>query len=513
MIGILKPDLGWLRIILTEGLKHEVLQEIPESYPYPLVINRALNESEILKIKLLLKNSGAILTDFSTLKKLIPDHPLTKRKIKYLVNDRSTFFQDIIGIELDPELPANAPSIITLECENGFIVAIPFDVNRTINSVGYTRKPFCSVRGPRFPSEIVSVVTKGKIRKLVFNCLAYLFKKLNQPFCHLWYYPEKYKTAFGFRVDTDFSSPYSIRLTYKLEDSTNLTFTYFIHTQYLFDLGTKKRDFELHCFEHTVYKDYQRNYLNIKQGKKILENLGINPIGFASPYGLWNENLAQAIEDNGLLYSSEFSLDYDDFPFLVSIKNRLSKVWQIPIHPICTGRLIHAGLKPLDIFNYYHHYFRIQETIREPIFIYDHPHHIQKFYRIFYELFLEINKASWVWKTNLTDFYHWWQKRTEHLKNSSWQLSSNTIFVNTANKNPNVYLRIIFPNDYEAFLPLIEGQWEINTLNKSPIPHLLITENSIKNYKKLHTIRTKLQIWSFDKVNKILKLVKIRRKK
>ena len=69
------------------------------------------------------------------------------------------------------------------------------------------------------------------------------------------------------------------------------------------------------------------------------------PVGFAAPHGRWNAGLDAVLDELGYLYSSDFQLGYDDLPFFPWREDRFSSVLQVPIHPICEGLFLDAGVR------------------------------------------------------------------------------------------------------------------------------------------------------------------------
>ncbi|MEO0083905.1 MAG: hypothetical protein ABIK33_05960, partial [candidate division WOR-3 bacterium] len=400
---------------------------------------------------------------------------------------------------------ANGMMPIQKSFGKGFIIALPFDVNQTITDIRNERKPFY-YPSRKFPNEIVSKINKGEVRKLIVNCLRKLFAKMSLPYVHLWYYPNGYQTAFAFRIDIDFDSEKALNAVYDLEKKTNSRFTYFANTKTQTDFANQK-DYQLHCYHHKVFKDYQQNFDNIHTAQQLLGKNNIKPIGFAAPFGSWNKNLQKAMEDCHIHYSSEFSLDYDDLPFYPIIDNRRSTVLQIPIHPICVGRLVHAGLTAEQIFNYYQKYIVKQRQSREPIFLYDHPWRISQFSNVFQQVLAFIKNQPEIWQTTLTEFYFWWQKRLQILDECQWHIDKNQLVVQTQNYVNQAVLHIINTVGQETFLPLHTGIYNLNDLKYQPICFNKITE--LNCYLKLKSKSTKFKLYFYLTLDKILKLLKI----
>ena len=506
-LGILKQDLGWQQILEQEGIIFNTLSTIPAQYLAPIIVNRQIDKSEIPDLQTFIKNGGAILTDFPNLKNIIDNFNYQTTKISYILNDGSDSFNNITAVDL--ELPgylcAGRTRIYQSSFGKGYIIALPFDVNQAICDTRNEQKPFY-YPSRKFPNEIVSVVSKGAVRKLVVNCLRTLFNKMNLPYVHLWYYPKDYKSVFSFRVDTDYSPEKALKVTYDLEEKTDIRFTYFVNTKEHPNITNSDKDFQIHCYIHKVFKDYQKNYDNIKKAKSILEYNSIKPIGFVSPFGLWNENLQKAMEDCGIQYSSEFSLSYDDLPFFPIIENKRSNVLQIPVHPICIGRLVHAGLTPEKCFDYYKRYFAKQVQANEPLFIYDHPHRIAQFPDVFILILNNAKKLPDIWLTNMTEFYHWWKVRLSALSKTKWQIENQSLKVETQNQDSRLYLHIITPNNKQAFVPLKQTIYNLKDLGCKSI--LMTQKPDNKNYKRLKSKRTRLQMNFYQTIDAILHLIK-----
>jgi len=487
-----------------EGVLYQLLDTIPDQYDYPIIINRSLNQYELQQIQKLLNHGTCILTDTFNLEKIKPDLKFASRKNRYLLNDGTDIFNNITAIDYQY---AGHNKIFQSEYGNGNIIAIPFHINQALLDTGNERKPFY-YPSRKFPSEITAKVNKGVIRKLVINCIRKLYRKMNLNYAHLWYYLNQMQSAFAFRVDTDFGPESSLQATFDLEDKTGIKFTYFVNTKAHPALANNKRDFQIHCYEHLVYKDYQRNYDNIHKAKSILEKSGINPIGFVSPYGLWNQHIQKAIEDNKLKYSSEFSFAYDDLPLFPVIENRWSGVMQIPVHPICIGRLVHASLSQDQCLDYYQKYFDKQLQANEPIFIYDHPHRIIQFPDIFYKILMRAKQLPDIWLTNMTEFYHWWQARLSTLKQSQWQIKQDQLHINTQNQTDKIFLHIITPDQTETFIPLQQGIYNLQNLSYKNIIKPIMDKTEIANYPKLKSRRTRMQINFYQCIDKILDKIK-----
>ena len=120
------------------------------------------------------------------------------------------------------------------------------------------------------------------------------------------------------------------------------THAYTHHPSVLDDL--RDHDTQSHGHFHHVYREPEANRLNLERGTEILCSSGIEPVGFAGPHGRWRASLDEQLEDLGYLYSSDFQIGYDDFPFYPWRGDRFSRVLQIPVHPVCEGLFLEAGV-------------------------------------------------------------------------------------------------------------------------------------------------------------------------
>jgi hypothetical protein len=138
--------------------------------------------------------------------------------------------------------------------------------------------------------------------------------------------------------------------------------------------------------------------------------VGIEPVGFAAPHGCWNAGLNAVLEELGYLYSSEFQVGYDDFPSYPWLGDRFSRVLQVPIHPICEGLFLDAGVR--DEGTIARHFV---ETVRakvmqgEPAFVYGHPERRLAYLPGVLEgLSEEVSRYDLLWRVTLTEFARWW---------------------------------------------------------------------------------------------------------
>lgn len=321
----------------------------------------------------------------------------------------------------------------------GTALILPSGFCAALRSYQSRRKNFPGLAGERFPSERVSRVAKGSIRRIIQNALKYLYHFRGLPFVHLWPVPQGAATAFGFRVDTDFGSREAVRELYRVCRDYEIPAAWFVETQSCADwveeyAGMQGQEIGYHCYRHRVFPDYRGNREDIEKGLRILRGAGIEPQGYAAPFGEWHPALGKAVQDLGFQYSSEFAAGYDDVPFYPwlgarspSEESAFSTVLQVPIHPLSIGRLRWAGYHDAEKMLEYYRQVIIEKIIqREPVFFYHHPGHGH--FEVIAQVFEEIRERN-IPVLSPGEYARWWKKRgalpwEAHFENGQVTLAS-----------------------------------------------------------------------------------------
>jgi len=347
----------------------------------------------------------------------------------------------------------------------GTAIIIPGGFANIILDTKARRRNF-PTRALHLPSERVACRSKHTIREVIQTSLEYLHYIRDLPFLYLSPFPEGKQSIFNFRVDTDFASEKEIDSLYQTCLTHNISATWFVETKSAINrmeqfASMQNQEIGLHCYNHKVTNQYNSNKLDINKGINILNKANIPYYGYAAPYGDWNIPLAKAIEQTDFIYSSEFTLDYDNYPFYPYLNNYFTSVLQIPVHPICIGRLINARHGENEIINYYKNV--IQEKIHHnlPIFIYDHPS--LENINIINWLFQFINKKN-LNNYSLQHYAKWWKKRLE----INWipKLNNDKIYIQFNHTDSSIYLNIkksfdeIVSTEMKDVINLFELQWK-----------------------------------------------------
>ena len=186
--------------------------------------------------------------------------------------------------------------------------------------------------------------------------------------------------VFCMRIDADEFSLDSFKGYYPFFESFTRAFTVFFnafsfkdassHILRCRDMGV---DVQSHAYYHYTYDDYESNRYNIKKAKDFFLKIGVSTTGFAAPMGRWNPALMRALEDEGYLYSSDFSYDYLGFPSFPGIEARTSKVMEIPVFPVAPELFFEKGNPKIEeVAGYYKNAIDKMIEIGMPVIVYGH---------------------------------------------------------------------------------------------------------------------------------------------
>jgi len=481
-VGIFPNNPGWEIILNQEGISYEIISEnsdlTPENFAVIILSNSVL-EKQKSKILSYLKNEGSVLFDAKCYADFFKIKTSTQ-KTDFLIPDETSFFSSSGLVDIyskiytlnsdDLELIDYGLQIQQRKAGKGDILVLPFDVNNLMLDILSVRRKFYFQR-KELPSEIVARIAKNPIRRIVKTSLEYLFHLRDLPFVQMWYYPDGFKNMFLFRIDTDFCSKEDAKELSKICKKNQIKATWFVDTnsQKLETyLKMKNQEIALHCARHRVFEDYQQNYDNLSEGKKELEKAKFSPTGFASPFGEWNPQLGKTIADLDFEYSSEFALNYDDFPFYPFFDGKKTDVLQIPIHPISIGRLRRSHFSDDEMLKYYLNLINEKMQKNEPVIFYHHPH--QKRFEIFDEIFKEINKHK-IWKPDFSEFSNWWKKRNKI--QPDFTLKDGKLISNLIKIDEKIYLKISSKDgfsiqEYKKEIELKKLNWEQKERMKLP---------------------------------------------
>jgi hypothetical protein len=269
-------------------------------------------------------------------------------------------------------------------------------------------------------TERVARVHKAELRRRLLDRLRQTIRAAGGLWARLAAYPFPYRSAFNFRVDLDEPIPADYARFAQARRPLAHCCTHFVSTHaygrepaVLRDL--LQLDTQSHGHYHVAYCDRESNRQNLERAHALLLEAGFSPVGFAAPHGRWNSGLDAALEDLGYRYSSDFQLGYDDYPFFPWRGDRYSNVLQIPIHPVCEGLFLDAGVQSGRVIaDYLVALVRARVDTGEPAFVYGHPERrLARYPEILDALYAATADDALLWRVTLTEFADWWRWRDQ----------------------------------------------------------------------------------------------------
>ncbi len=269
-------------------------------------------------------------------------------------------------------------------------------------------------------SERVGRFPKAWIRRRLVDKLRRAIQRAGAVWIRLAPFPYPYRSAFGLRVDLDEPAPGDYHRYARALGSLAECCTHFVSTHayghsasVLSDL--RRYDTQSHGHYHHVYRDPEANRNNVERADRILRGCGFQPHGFAAPHGRWRPSLDDALEDLGYSYSSDFQLGYDDLPFYPWKADRFSRILQIPVHPVCEGLFLEAGVEdPEVIGNYMRRLIASKLAAGELAIVYGHPERrLGAMPQILKAIASAVEHEPLVWRTTFTELSRFWRWRGE----------------------------------------------------------------------------------------------------
>ncbi len=485
MITLWDENLHWQELLRQEGVSFRSGSRL--SGRDVVILNRKPGEVHAQRIWHHIESGGGLLAAVVNAADVwIELKPAAKRLHWIAAEGDSPLFRNVGIVDVETRgllLPeanvgvtdSGAKAILATPAGHGFRILLPFEVSDVLSSSASGPKRF-PADTPRFPFDTVARTSRGEVRRLVANCLRFLLAHKGLPYVHLSPVPfinQQSLSTFAFRVDTDFGLRRDLEAVARLADRVGMKFSWYVnvgahiaHLDLFADLARQGHDIQLHCLRHTVYPDYARNHDNFRKGKDAMDAAGITPVGVVAPYGEWNPNLNRTLERLGFEYSSEFCLAYDDLPFRPIVGGRLSKVLQVPVHPICLGRLAAARANAAQMAAYFRSVIDLQVARQEPCFLYDHPERIVQFSDLLADV-LQYAKERCGSITTMTEYARWWQRRERF----EWSARVSDGRLEVEAKKTEANLAVIVEQDNRfALLPSAAGTWPLSELEWHALP-------------------------------------------
>lgn len=493
-IGITKESSSWNIILEQVGVAYSEVdwgKNLLEEY-VAIIVNSELKEEERKKNLQFVEGGGSLLIETDFAKEIFKVNT-RQVYIKYLFSEEKIFGYHLPLIDLyrNCSIPVNASMLDNQNGQlvvsffkkgEGNIVVIPGNFVSAVSDHSILRKKiYSSIKEP--PTERVSKVSKGSIYHFIRAVLEHLYLVRDLPYVTLQNFPEDMQNIFLFRIDTDYSMPEQVDLLYNTLRENEINGTWFVETKSAENWIDKYSSFEnqeigLHCYRHRVFNSYKKNYENFNHGLQILEKAGISPKGIAAPFGEWNKSYDEAISDLSLIYSSEFSYSYDGFPQFSSSKNYVSKILQIPIHPISFGRLNRERYADNEMLNYFLNVIEKKISLNEPIILYTHP--LEERLDVLKKIFSKINVLN-LPSLTFSQYAEWWKVRNS----INWRayFQDGEVRISTDNKNRSFWFCVKNPGGKNYISPLLENCYEKQNKTASDLNYTFeINPSSLRNF-------------------------------
>lgn len=469
-VGLVGRSPVWEEVLLHEGVEHAhaLISDLEDASQFSVVVVcKQPDHDERSAIERYLKKGGSILSYAPHLDQ-IAGKPSRKEEIQYVVGEGDAFFPDtqLIDVGRSGAIPYEARylrapngtfSTFVGEFRGGYAILLPFDPAEILCDFRAVSKNFYASLD-RLPSERVSLTGKGEVRHLLHRCIEVLHHMRGLPYIHLWYYPGDERSVFAYRIDTDSGSPQEVDTLYTLAKENGVALTWFVdvksqETWLHHFAGMVGQEIGIHCYEHHTYADYPSNLKNIQRAKRELNGVGVHPSGFAAPFGHWNTELAKAVEESGIAYTSEFSFMYDALPFHPVLAGRRFSAMQVPVHPICIGSLKRVGYSEQRMMEYFAMVTHQKLRRNEPLFYYHHPTH--RAWDVVEHTF-GLAEHHRIRNTTFGDFARWWTER--NTIKPVFAFSSNELLVNVPGEvKEDFWLHLTTPENMETWTPFIRS--------------------------------------------------------
>ena len=266
-------------------------------------------------------------------------------------------------------------------------------------------------------------------RTLVKKCL----ESINLPLLILSRFPDGKDSVFCVRVDADWYNHNEWRKTREALSPIGNASSWFITCSGVPDEGwnlvraLKEQGIEIgsHGYYHYTFCDRKNNEVNIARAHAALQEQGVEPSSFVAPSAKWNSKLQSCIDSQEYLYSSEFCLAYDTFPFHALVHGRSATALQIPVHPVAPSSFLRNGIEDQNVINSY-----FESVTNEllssglPVLLYGHPADLSKFDGL--HALCEKMASRNVSLCSLGAYAEWWRKREEYL-HVPWEIAQGEV--------------------------------------------------------------------------------------
>lgn len=282
-------------------------------------------------------------------------------------------------------------------------------------------------------SERITAVDKHLLLRAMKKLLVAAYIKQGLPYVSLNYYPEKYQSAFIFRVDVDGIYGENLEKLSRAGKKCGIPISFYVNKQLCESESDRLQSIDschyigCHAREHNLYTSEEDNIKNIEDCRRWMRQLGIpEQPGFVAPRGMWNFALNRALEKTGIQYSSDFGYCIYDLPFYPYEHGKRMAVKQIPVDPFSTERAYvkaqEEGTEVPDgyVLERFKYTIESQYVAGMPIILYSHPQYFGPLAEEVLPKVSEMIDRMNVWHTTLRELNSWWDKRDSAEYSAAW---------------------------------------------------------------------------------------------
>jgi peptidoglycan/xylan/chitin deacetylase (PgdA/CDA1 family) len=420
-IGAMSLGAGWRVLLGQLGVACERVarwEALSTASHAVLLVNAPLDDDALAAVEDYLKLGGAIIDTGYFLPRIDAKRIREKHFGTIAPEPSDPIFRDVGLLDLHARVPAHTDAthlsgwVHLTQYERGLVAYTPFDADELIADAVARRTRFHIDVG-RFPDEIVARVTKGAIRRALEAALRWLHAERGLPYIHRWNFPGDAGSLLCYRIDSDYGTQRQVMELHDAARAHDTRLTWFLHVEAHHEWLRLFTTFEgdeiaAHGYRHRTFGSSEENSANIAEAIALIERAGMSVEGFAAPNGFWSIELQRAVDSLGLLYSSEFSLDYDDLPFHPPLHGRPASALQVPIHPVCIGSMLRAKVSGEEMKRYFRGVIDLKLQQREPAILYHHPGHER--FDVMADSFAH---ARGLGMPNMTmgEYARWWRRR------------------------------------------------------------------------------------------------------
>lgn len=424
--GLLDGGPVWRELLRSEGVPSccVALDSIEDGAVSVVVVDRPLKPGEAAALRAYLRRGGALVAAAAFVADAL-GMAARRRHIRYLVDDREERpWFDLLDIDGACCLPAECSRLRTEENSHamfldawggGLAAVLPFDPADLVTPGSGCYRSF-PAGYDRLPFERVASRSRAALLQMLHGVLEELHHRRNLPYVRISQFPADIPSVFAFRLDTDRASDRQIEQWRELSAAFGAPFTWFVdtgHREGKLEAFAKMQNQEIgvHCYRHRLFQTAAAYSEDIGCALNLLRAVGIDPAGYAAPFGHWSEQMGRAIDGIGMAYSSEFLTGFDGVPFFPTVRATTFQTLQVPVHPVSCGALRRSGYSHARMVEYFVGVIDRKIARHEPVFLYDHP--IHDCVDVGWEILKRVRALPGM---TLGEYATWWKERIMHLE-------------------------------------------------------------------------------------------------